>query len=224
MWTIAIGILVLVGLVILLAGGPGLRRQKLQRAGLISAVCAVALLAYGVIGAPGAADVPFADRAAELEGRSPEDMSREEVLVRLQLLKAERPDDPQPHFFTAELLVSEGREEEALRAYQSAIRRDGEYVPALIGMADTFMRLSDGEITREAAQLYGQAFALDTRQVRAGFMAGLRFWQLGDTARARDVWHSVANVFPDGDPRRAELSRLISIAEDEAAGATDQPR
>jgi cytochrome c-type biogenesis protein CcmH/NrfG len=209
MWTFAVGVLVLIGLVILLAGGPGERRQKLRRAGLVAAAGAFALVAYGVTGAPGEADVPFAERAEELQNRSPEEMSREEVLVRLQLLKAERPDDPQPHFFTAELLVSEGRDEEALRAYESAIRRDGEYVPALIGLADAFMRLSDGEVTREAAQLYGQAFALDTDQVRAGFMAGLRFWQQGEPARARQVWDSVANVFPEGDSRRTELRRLV---------------
>jgi|GEM_PF-285319 len=224
MWTYAIGFLILLGLVVLLAGGSGPRRQKLVRAGIVGAAGLAALFTYGLYGAPGAADLPFADRAAELERRSPEEMTREEVLVRLQLLKAERPDDPQPHFFTAQLLVDDGRDEEALRAFQSALRRDGEYVPALIGMADVFVRLDGGNVPREAAQLYGQAFALDTNEVRAGYMAGLRFWQMGDEDRARAVWESVANVFPEGDRRRAELSRLVSSADNEASGTGNQPR
>jgi cytochrome c-type biogenesis protein CcmH/NrfG len=223
MWTYAIGFLILLGLVALLAGGRGPRRQKLVRAVIVGVAGASALIAYGLTGEPGATDVPFAERAAELESRSPDEMTREEVLVRLQLLKAERPDDPQPHYFTAQLLVDEGRDEEALRAFQSALRRNGEYVPALIGMADVFVRLDGGNVPREAAQLYGQAFALDTNEVRAGFMAGLRFWQQGEEAQARRVWDSVATLFPEGDPRQAELARLIQSAEREPFSGSDQP-
>lgn len=213
MWTYAIGILVILGLVALLAGGRAPRIKRLKRAALVGAAGLIGLTSYAFIGEPGRADEPFAARADELESRDPSQMSREEVLVRLQLLKQERPDDPAPHYFTAQLLVEEGREEEALRAFQSALRRDAEFVPALVGMADAFVQLSQGEITREAAQLYGQSFAIDQSQVRAGFLAGLRFWRQGDQAQARAVWDSMMTLFPEGDERRRELASYISTLE-----------
>lgn len=222
MWTFAIGILVILGLVALLAGGRAPRRRRLTRAATVGAAGLAGLAAYAFVGEPGRADEPFAARADELQGRNPAEMSREEVLVRLQILKQERPDDPAPHYFTGQLLVDEGREEEALRAFQSALRRDGEYVPALVGMADAFVQLSKGEITREAAQLYGQSFAIDQTQVRSGFLAGLRFWRQGNREQARAVWDSMMAIFPEGDERRRELGSYIATLEAREAAVPDE--
>ena len=121
------------------------------RNGIILALClAVAVGGYLLVGKPGMGDQPMADRQAGLMEKvrtNPQSLTPAETLSRLEATVKERPDDPQPHYFIGEILYSQGRTADAARAYQSALRRDNEFVPALLALADSLVELNNGAVS-----------------------------------------------------------------------------
>ncbi|MEL6472879.1 MAG: hypothetical protein AAFQ21_02265 [Pseudomonadota bacterium] len=179
---------------------------------IITLAAALAVGGYLAVGSPMRADMPMSARQAELAAMDPLDMSPAETLARLERLTQDQPDDPQPHYFIGELLKSQGRDGDAVRAYQSALRRNSEFAPALLGLADAIVRLQSGDIPDQAAQLYSRAYSLDRQLVRAGFMAGLAAWRAGESERARDIWSAVQNSLEPNDPRRTQLDGWVRSA------------
>lgn len=217
MWVIGFGILLAISLALVFGGGAD-RRIRLIRAGVALAVGTGAIGAYAIVGKPGLPGQPFADRAAELAARDPSQMSSAELLVRLQTLTREQPTNPEPHFFIGQMLRGEGRIDDAIRAYQSALRRDSGYVPAMIGLADAYVENERGKVSQGTAAIYAEAFRLDVTKVRAGFMVGLSQWQAGDREAAYAVWEDVRAEIPAGDQREQMLDALIAAAEESGAG------
>ncbi len=174
---------------------------------------AAAIGGYLFMGRPLMADQPYAARVAEIASKRPDEMTFPEALARLESLTQEQPDAAEPHFFIGELLRSQGREDEAVRAYQSALRRDEAYVPAYLALADTLVRLEDGQITPTAQSLYERAYGFDSTQIRAGFMVGLADWQAGNEALADNRWAALAERVEG--PRAEMLAAWISAAKGE---------
>ena len=148
----------------------------------------VVSVGYLFIGRAGLPDQPYQARIAELEQVSPEKRTRAEVLAQFENLILEQPDNPRPHFVIGEMMAGEGRDEDAIRAFQSALRRDDKFVPAMIGMADAITRLGGGVIGPQAKRIYKQAVAVDPKQIHAGFMVGVAEWQDGDDDAAQLAW------------------------------------
>jgi cytochrome c-type biogenesis protein CcmH len=148
----------------------------------------LASLGYLFVGRAGLPDQPYKARIAKLETVSPERRTRAEVLAQFENLILEQPDNPRPHFVIGEMLVGEGRDEDAIRAFQSALRRDETFVPAMIGMADAVTRLGGGVIGPQAKRIYKQAVSVDPKQIHAGFMVGVAEWQAGDDDAAQLAW------------------------------------
>jgi len=176
-------------------------------AGLIGAI------GYSFIGRAELADQPYADRTAELAARDPLTLSAGERLALLESLIKSQPDAPQPHFFIGDMMRDQGRDSDAIRAYQSALRRDDRFVPAILGMGDALTRLSGGQISDDAKRMYARAVAIDPTQVRAGFLTGLADWQNGDKAAARARWKTVRDGLSPEDPRLAALNAEIAALE-----------
>jgi cytochrome c-type biogenesis protein CcmH len=179
----------------------------------IAGVClAVAVAGYLAVGRPGMPDDPMARRQAGLAEKianAPETLTPAETLSRLELATQQRPDDPQPHFFIGEMLRAEGRPEDAARAYQSALRRDENFVPALVSLADTLVALSGGGVSPQATRLYGRAYELDQTQVRAGMWAAMGAAQAGEQDKAEQAMRYIYNNLPEGDPRRDRFRAMI---------------
>ena len=187
----------------------------------VAGLClAVAVAGYLAIGNPGMPDYPMAERQAGLEEKienAPETLTQAEALSRLELATQQTPNDPQPHFFIGEMLRAEGRPEDAARAYQSALRRDENFVPALVSLADTLVALSGGGVSPQATRLYGRAYELDETQVRAGMWAAMGAAQAGDQDKAEQAMRYIYNKLPEGDPRRDRFRGMI-----EAIGQGDE--
>lgn len=173
----------------------------------------IASVGYFFIGRPSLPDRPYSQRAAELAERDPKTLTPSETLARLELLVRQQPDNAQPHYFIAELLRGQGRDDDAVRAYQSALRRDDRHVPAMIGLADALTRLAGGKVGADAQRIYARALVLDPTQVRAGFLIGYADWQTGDATAARARWETVRAGLAENDPGRDVLAALIARAE-----------
>lgn len=201
---------------VMVLGASQLARLKGYDDAKVSAVLLAGLIGaagYFFIGRAELADQPYSERAAELAARDPLTLNAGERLALLESLIKSQPDAPQPHFFIGDMMRDQGRDSDAVRAYQSALRRDDRFVPAMIGLGDALTRLSGGQINGDAKRIYARAVALDPMQVRAGFLTGLADWQAGDETGARARWKTVRDGI-DKDDRRVEmLDAMIAAAE-----------
>jgi len=172
----------------------------------------VASLGYLVIGRAGLPDQPYKARIANLETVPPEQRTRAEVLAQFENLIREQPDNPRPHFVIGEMMAGQGRDADAIRAFQSALRRDEQFVPAMIGMADAMTRSAGGVIDPQAKRIYRQAVSLDPMQVHAGFMLGVANWQEGDDAAAQLTWDGLwVRLEGNLDAREALSARVSAL-------------
>ncbi|KCZ95739.1 hypothetical protein HHI_03172 [Hyphomonas hirschiana VP5] len=167
---------------------------------------------YLLIGKPGMADQPMETRQAALAEKvrlDPQSLTEGEMLSRLEQAVIDKPDEPQPHYFIGEMLRTQGRAEDAVRAYQSALRRDQDFVPALIGLADVLTQLADGMIGPDATRLYARAYQLDESQVSAGMRAAMGAAQAGDQEKAEQAMRYIYARLPEDDPRRERFRPMI---------------
>lgn len=186
---------------------------------ILGACLALGAGGYLLIGKPGMADQPMAGRQAALAEKvrmDPQSLTEGEMLSRLEQAVIDKPDDPQPHYFIGEMLRTQGRAEDSVRAYQSALRRDQEFVPALISLADVLTQLTDGTIGPDATRLYARAYELDESQVSAGMRAAMGAAQAGDQEKAEQAMRYIYSRLPEDDPRRERFRPMIEAIGQEA--------
>lgn len=179
---------------------------------ILGGCLALGVAGYLLIGKPGMADQPMAARQAALAEKvrtDPQSLTEGEMLSRLEQAVIDKPEDPQPHYFIGEMLRTQGRAEDAVRAYQSALRRDQDFVPALIGLADVLTQLADGVIGPDATRLYARAYQLDETQVSAGMRAAMGAAQAGDQEKAEQAMRYIYSRLPEDDPRRERFRPMI---------------
>lgn len=210
-----------------IAGFAGLfflKRVSGGRLGVLTSIVTGGLAALGIyllIGSPGLPDQPIKDRVDELAARDPASLSMSEQLAYQERRKLEEPENPAPHFIIGEIMQAQGRPEDAIRAYQSALRRDQNYLPALQRLADTLTVLAEGAVIGTQARIYQQIYAIRPDNLRAGFMIGLGLFQQGDEESAKAQWRAVMDSIPEGDTRRDMVLGWMSIALEEAGAQTE---
>jgi cytochrome c-type biogenesis protein CcmH/NrfG len=192
---------------------------------VLGACLAVGVAGYVLVGKPGAGDQPMSLRQAALAQKvatDPQSLSPAELLSRLEQAVKDQPDAPEPHFFIAEMLRAQGRPQDALRAYQSALRRSSDHVPALVALSDVLVELSGGAVGPDATRLYARAYELDDTQVRAGMFAAMGAAQAGDQEKAEQAMRYIYARLPEDDPRRERFRAMIEAIGEEGATAPPQ--
>ncbi|MBI1254237.1 MAG: tetratricopeptide repeat protein [Hyphomonas sp.] len=192
---------------------------------VLGACLAVGVAGYVLVGKPGAGDQPMSLRQAALAEKvatDPQSLSPAELLSRLEQAVKDQPDAPEPHFFIGEMLRAQGRPQDALRAYQSALRRNSDYVPALVALSDVLVELSGGTVGPDATRLYARAYELDETQVRAGMFAAMGAAQAGDQEKAEQAMRYIYARLPEDDPRRERFRAMIEAIGEEGATAPPQ--
>ncbi len=182
---------------------------------------ATALIGYFMVGKPGLGDYPMSDRQAALADKirnDPQSLSPVEMLSRLEQAIKDKPEAAEPHYFIGEMLRAQGRPDDAVRAYQSALRRDEDFVPALVALADVLVELGGGAVGPDATRLFARAYQLDETQVRAGMWAAMGAAQAGDQETAEQAMRYIYARLPEDDPRRERFRAMI-----EAIGSGDSP-
>jgi cytochrome c-type biogenesis protein CcmH len=210
--------LVLVGLFSRVPAGRGGRSWLWG--GIAVAALGVGLAGYIVTGRPGLADQPISGRVAAIQARmaaidpsagaaglQAAGITGEEVLALLESAKRANPDDPRPHFFIANHLLAMDRPDEAGRAFQSALRRDPEFLPAILGLADLYVSL-DGRVGPDAERLFAEAARLAPQELRPRIMLGVARMESGDTVAASAIWDGLEAEMGADDPRRAMIAAM----------------
>ncbi len=192
---------------------------------ILGACLAVGVAGYLFVGQPGSGDQPMSARQAALAQKvatDPQSLSPAELLSRLEQAVKDQPAAPEPHFFIGEMLRAQGRPEDALRAFQSALRRNEDFVPALVALSDVLVELSDGAISADATRLYARAYQLDETQVRAGMFAAMGAAQAGDQVKAEQAMRYIYARLPEDDPRRERFRVMIDAIGEQGDAAAPQ--
>ena len=120
------------------------------------------------------------------------------------------------------MLRAQNRPDDALRAYQSALRRNPDYVPALVALSDVLVELGGGAVSADATRLYARAYELDETQVRAGMFAAMGAAQAGDQEKAEQAMRYIYARLAEDDPRRERFRAMIEAIGEEGATAPPQ--
>lgn len=173
-------------------------------------VALVGMSAYLVIGRPELRGAPYAERLEALKQRDPTNYTADEALVILNQAAREHPDDPLPLLYTGDVLLRQGRAEEAARAFDGALRRDPRLVEAMMGLARSMVRI-EGRVTPDAIALFQQAAAL-TDDPAPWIYQAMAAMEENRQADARRLWSEAYTRMGPDDPRR-EMARRMSTGE-----------
>lgn len=184
----------------------------------LAAACAVVACGLGVylaVGKPALADNPFAARIAALEAiakEAPQRLDNEQMLAILAERGRNAPEEPQPHFFSGMIYASEGRFEEAARAYDAALRRDPANAATMIELGAAMVAMNERTVSPEALALFEEAGRLRPDDVRPVFYQALAASQNGRKAEALALWPRVLAMLAPDDPRRQMATMMLEEA------------
>lgn len=196
-----------------LRGGGGGARAKALAAALATVACAFGV--YLSAGKPAMADNPFAARIAALEAianDTPQALDNEQMLAILAARARRSPKEPQPHFFSGMIYASEGRFDEAARAYDAALRRDPANAATMIELGAAMVAMDGRIVSPEALALFQEAGRLRPDDVRPVFYQALAASQNGRKADALQLWPRVLSMLAPDDPRRQMANMMLEQA------------
>jgi cytochrome c-type biogenesis protein CcmH len=172
------------------------------------AVVAIATLgAYLLIGRPELAGAAYAQRLDALKERDPTTYTADEALAVLHEAARENPRDPLPRFYAGQLLLNQGRAQEAAREYDAALRREPRLAEAMIGLGRALVQI-EGRVTPEALDLFDTATAL-TEDPTPWLYLAMNAAEQGNAADLRRFAREAgARMAPD-DPRQ-EMVRALN--------------
>ncbi len=169
--------IVLVAAVFVVGGAWFVARSTPVRLGVLVAGAAAAGV-YFALGRPDMGDLPLDARIADIQARetsNPESVTAEQYLALQQDMARKAPNDPSPFQRIGNLYFSNGRMEEALSAYRTALRRDPTFEPAADAISElNFM--ATGEIdaaTRDKLPRLGQKLLQDPESLTGVQMLAL---------------------------------------------------
>ncbi|WP_018996596.1 tetratricopeptide repeat protein [Hirschia maritima] len=192
-----------------------------NRAGVFSAFAA-ALVLYSFVGSPSLGDLPLHERLEEMRSLSPQEVTGDQWIALLQQKAKEDQTDPTAHKFIGDILMQQGKPEEAVKAYQSALRRDPKFVDVLSPMGDALVAIEGGRVTEQAQQIYLAAFSANTNDVKAAFMPGMKFWLEGDRDAARKWWDKALSMMPEGSQAATEFSGQVELLQQAMANVAQE--
>jgi len=175
------------------------------------AVCGLVALAtlgaYLLSGRPELPDAPFEARLEALKGRDPTSYTVDEALAVLNEAARDTPADPLPHFYMGQLLLGQGRPQEAARSFDAALRRDPQLVDAMLGLGRSMVAIEQGRVTPEALALFQQA-AQFTEDPTPWIYQAMAAMERNDDAETRRLWGEALTRMSPEDPRREMASRM----------------
>jgi len=185
-----------------------LRRRRASSALALSCVPLLALLVYGAYGSPGHPDQP-------LSARLQADPTRQDfalALSRIETHLANNPTDARGWSVIAPVYLRQGRYDDAVNAFASAIRQGETNADMLAGLGEARTLAAGGVVTAEARQSFVEAVRLDPANARTRFFLAIAKEQDGDTQGATDDLRALLrDAGPDAPWAGAVRERLQGI-------------
>ncbi|MBD9622403.1 c-type cytochrome biogenesis protein CcmI [Ensifer sp. ENS06] len=194
------------------AAAPRRGVSRLAQAFVLLCLPAVGLCLYLLTGSPGMPAQPLAARLADPNGD-----------INILIAKAENhlavnPNDGAGWDLLAPIYMRNGRVEDAVDAYDRAIRLLGPTPARLGGYAEAMVVQSDGVVTSKAQDALKQALTLDPNDPRSEFYLALGLKQEGKSAEALTAFNRLVATSPADAPWLPLVKQ--HVAELGGAGAT----
>lgn len=182
-----------------------------------NAMIAVALASAAVLGMylylgrpdlPGAA---YADRMAALAERPLETYTPDEIVAVLHARAKQDPESPEPLLVLAGFEAQMGRAQEALRAYDEALRRDPNSYEATLGVGLVLFAQSQGEVSAQAQSLFERAREMRPEAVEPVFYLAIAAEQAGRVDEAQALWRQARAMMTPDDPRIAMIDQMLAV-------------
>lgn len=187
-------------------------QMKKSRSGRLlafMAVLAVPLIAWGVYPLFGAPDMQSMPLAARLEN-TPQNSSVDELIARAEMHLSQNPNDARGWDVLAPIYLRIGRGADAVNAYRSAIRLEGENFSRLLGLGEALIAVSGGPVTAEAEELFNKAASLNPKDIRPQYYLAQGEVQDGNTEGAVKRLQSLLDEAPAEAPWRAQIEQAIA--------------
>ncbi|MFC7065240.1 c-type cytochrome biogenesis protein CcmI [Brucella rhizosphaerae] len=186
-----------------------IRKARSGRMLALAAVLAVPLIAWGVYPLFGAPDTPSMPLAARL-ANSPQNSSVDELIARAEAHLAQNPGDARGWDVLAPIYLRIGRGADAVNAYRSAIRLEGENFQRILGLGEALIAVSGGPITAEAEGLFEKAALLEPEDIRTQYYLAQGEMQDGNADGAIKRLQTVLDKAPDDAPWRKQVEETIA--------------
>lgn len=169
---------------------------------LIAAVGGV----YWLGGSPEQPGSPYAGAAAERRAADPATLDTAGRIERLRDVLRTDDQDADGWAMLGRELARDGRELEAINAFQRALGLDPQ-ARTFSDLGQTIINLNEGEVTHDARSAFEAAAREDPDLPEAGFFLGLGAYQDGDREAATRYWTEVLDRLEPGNPFRAIIAR-----------------
>ncbi|WP_246054707.1 tetratricopeptide repeat protein [Bartonella massiliensis] len=160
---------------------------------------------YGLTGNPEVKSYFF----SELMDKNPKTLSKQEKLVRLQVLFFRSPHDGKLADALAVGYLEENHFQEAVNTYLEALRLNGETAPRLVGYGLALVGYEGGVITREAQSAFQKAADLAPTDFYPRLLLADAFHQAGKTAKAVLFLQSFLETMPESFAGRSRVEKMI---------------
>ena len=174
---------------------------------MVAAAGVAAVAGYFLLGKPAMHDRPLEQRLAEIEGLSSEELDEAQLLALAQKRAREEPDNAGPHIAMGILMEMSGQPNEAVMAYEAALRRAPDELAVISRLADLRFKMT-GDVDEATSALYHEWYRQQPDALRAGYLAGMGDWKAGRKEEARKIWADVEARTPEGDPLRGMYQAL----------------
>jgi len=192
-----------------------LKKARSGRILAFASVLSVPLIAWGVYPIFGAPDMPSMPLAARLEN-SPQNSSVDELIARAETHLAQNPNDARGWDVLAPIYLRIGRGNDAVNAYRSAIRLEGENFSRVLGLGEALIAVSGGPVTAEAEGLFNKATALNPDDIRPQYYLAQGELQDGNSEGAVKRLQTLLDNGPADAPWRAQIEKAIAIIHNSA--------
>lgn len=160
---------------------------------------------YGLTGSPEVKSYFF----SELMDKDPKILSKQEKLVRLQVLFFRSPHDGKLADALAVRYLEERYFQEAVNTYLDSLRLNGETAPRLVGYGLALVGYEGGVITQEAQNAFQKAADLAPTDFYPRLLLADAFHQAGKTAQAVQFLQSFLDTMPENFAGRLQIEKMI---------------
>jgi cytochrome c-type biogenesis protein CcmH len=133
------------------------------------------------------------------------------------------PADPMPHWIMGQVLEATGRPQEAVMAYESALRRDRHHLNTIKSLADLRFKMT-GTVDPATSALYHEAYQAQPGDLRIGYMAGIGDWLEGKKDEAQTIWKAIDSSPAMDDTHRQMFAAMRQMFKIDAPAEETPPK
>ena len=171
---------------------------------------------YLMLGAP----QMVSESAIAQQAATDEDRSVVALVAKVEAHVAQNPADGRAWDVLAPVYMRLGRFEDAVRAWQTAIKINGATASRLSDLGEALVTNANGIVTSEAKAVFDQSLALDPQDVMARFYNGMAAEQDGRRAAADKIWGDLLASAPPDAPWIETVQRAMARTTPAAATAS----